>query len=124
MAMRVQRVEVVALMTAFAVILSGVCYKSLPSTLGNNDIAVQASTIRGAGLGAFARRTYAEDELIGTYKCTIRQRNDELADHSRSWVLNHTHLCDGSVFPGSLHFFACALRPHSFFSLSYFHFLR
>ena len=73
------------------------------SARGDDTVAVRASGIRGAGLGAFARRAFAKGELIGTYVCKIepheRNLNDETGLYSGaySWSINLTHACDAEL---------------------------
>ena len=67
--------------------------------LGNRDIAVRRSGIQGAERGAFARRSFAAGELVGRYLCRVVQTNSQMRDGLRSWRVNSTHSCDGSMFP-------------------------
>ena len=68
-------------------------------TLGNDDVTVRRSSIRGAGRGAFALRDFTAGETIGKYKCKVVPDHDVTADASRTWFVNGTHGCDGSKFP-------------------------
>ena len=68
------------------------------SALGNEDFAVRRSGIKGAGRGAFARRSFVAGQRIGRYICLV-VLSSAVRDDFRSWKVNATHKCDGSVFP-------------------------
>ena len=42
------------------------------SDRGDAAASVSESGVPGAGLGAFASRTFAEGDLVGTYLCDVR----------------------------------------------------
>ena len=69
-----------------------------PATLGSADFAVRRSGIAGAGRGMFALRDFARGDTLSTYRCDVQGSQSE-KDATRTWRLNATHSCDGSVYP-------------------------
>jgi len=64
--------------------------------LGSRRLAVRASTIPGAGLGAFARRCLAAGEHTEEYRCKLEPVNNKTSSGwSRTWIVNATHKCNG-----------------------------
>ena len=62
--------------------------------LGSENVAVRQSRIPGAGLGAFALRSFNQGERIGRYACSMHQKG---SDATYVWALNSTHGCDAKM---------------------------
>ena len=60
--------------------------------IGSADVAIRASTLFGAGRGAFAARVFASGEIIGTLKCKATVR-DQLGRSGHGWIINVSHTC-------------------------------
>ena len=67
------------------------------TAFGNDHVAVRPSGISGAGLGAFALRSFKRGARVGWYHCTVGLL-DSLG-HIYKWKLNATHECDGEPIP-------------------------
>ena len=65
--------------------------------LGDDAVAVKASKIVGAGLGAFALRSFSEGDRVGQYRCTVIDDDPSKTTGVFSWFLNSTHACDGEA---------------------------
>ena len=70
-----------------------------PATLGSADFAVRRSSIAGSGRGTFALRDFARGDVLTEYRCRVFHHDHPDYDTTRSWTMNDTHGCDGSVFP-------------------------
>ena len=66
-------------------------------SLGNARVAVRQSGVQGAGLGAFARRTFEAGAMVGPYRCKIFPtiKNSLAPGSGYDWRFNATHNCDG-----------------------------
>ena len=73
------------------------CSNGELASFGDQSLAVQPSSIEGAGLGAFARRPFARGDALGAYRCVIGEASVESEDSNApyGWTLNATHICDG-----------------------------
>ena len=70
-----------------------------PATLGSADFAVRRSSIAGSGRGTFALRDFARGDVLTEYRCRVFPHINVGYDTTRSWIMNNTHSCDGSMFP-------------------------
>jgi ankyrin repeat protein len=68
---------------------------------GDETAAVRPSTIVGAGLGAFALRSWRRHDVVGVCRCEVMCTESPAYDRRYSWVVNHTHGCNGMAFPNS-----------------------
>lgn len=76
----------------------GGCTSAGGERLGDGAIAVRASGLPhpGAGLGAFALRSFERGEAVGVYRCDVLRQNDKQGysggqSLSYQWMLNATH---------------------------------
>ena len=63
--------------------------------LGDNDVAVQSSSLPAAGKGAFALREFGPGEHVGTYRCEPKLNKRLKGEGDYDWELNSTTSCDG-----------------------------
>ena len=69
------------------------------SKFGDDRVAVEPSGIAGAGLGAFALRTFKQGGTVGRYKCNMHRSSGAIVDQPYSWGVNSSHGCDGEPIP-------------------------
>ena len=77
--------------------------KTTSAVLGNHagGLDVRRSNIPQSGRGAFALRDFQKGERLGEYYCHVYKDGTGYKDPgsgSRTWSINATHSCDGSVY--------------------------